>query len=83
MLKCENGSDEMPVVKWLLNQRNSRGGFHGTQDTNIGIEALANFALKVKNSAVKIDVRTSSGDEYAFDVNKDNFLVLQSQKVSK
>lgn len=83
LLQREVDSDLIPIVKWLLNQRNDQGGFHGTQDTNIGIEALANFALKTKDGTVNINVRTSGGDVFTFDVDKDNFLVLQSQKVNK
>lgn len=72
------------IVKWLLNQRNNQGGFEGTQDTIVGIEALASFALKIKSTDeknVKIDIKTSGGENITFNVNENNFLVLQSQKV--
>lgn len=76
-------SECLPILKWLLNQRNSKGGFEGTQDTIVGIEALANFATKIatKNNNVKIDINTVNDTKYRFDVNKDNALVLQSQMV--
>lgn len=79
----DDESELLPIVKWLLNQRNDQGGFEGTQDTIIGIEALAYFALKAssKENDVKIGIRTSGGNEFTFDVNKNNSLVLQSQKV--
>lgn len=79
----EDDSDQsvLPILKWLLNQRNDLGGFEGTQDTIIGIEALAKFALYTKETKLNIDVKTSDGDRFTFDVNKDNSLVLQSQKV--
>lgn len=79
----ENDSECLPIVKWLLNQRNDQGGFEGTQDTIIGIEALADFAVKIatKECNLKIDVNTSNGMKHSFDVNKGNSLVLQSQKV--
>jgi len=38
----------MPVMKWLMSQRNSFGGFHSTQDTVLGLEALSKFAAHVK-----------------------------------
>lgn len=82
MILNGNDSECLPVFRWLLNQRNDLGGFEGTQDTIVGIEALANFAAKISTTTnnVKIDVATSS-NKYIFDVNQDNALVLQSQKV--
>lgn len=56
----------------------------GTQDTILGIEALANFATKIttKEHDVKIAISTPGDAKYSFDVNKENSLVLQSQKVT-
>lgn len=78
-----NDFECLPILKWLLNQRNDKGGFEGTQDTIVGIEALASFASKIstKSSKVDIDVSTSTGSKFGFAVNADNALVLQSQKV--
>lgn len=81
----EIDSEMLCIVKWLLNQRNNQGGFEGTQDTIVGIEALASFALKIKSTDgnnVKIDIKTSGGENITFDVNENNWLVLQSQKVN-
>ncbi|KAG4066172.1 hypothetical protein HA402_014472 [Bradysia odoriphaga] len=81
-----NGQDLecLPIVKWLLNQRNDRGGFEGTQDTIVGIKALAFFASKTasKDSDLKIDISTPDGTNYSIVVNKDNSLALQSQIIS-
>ncbi|XP_055314135.1 CD109 antigen-like [Sitodiplosis mosellana] len=84
MQNSENDSELVPILKWLLNQRNDRGGFEGTQDTIVGIEALANFATKIvtKENSVNISVTTSNDTKINFDVNKDNSLVLQSQKLT-
>lgn len=85
LLQCVgNDSELLPIVKWLLNQRNDQGGFEGTQDTIVGIEALANFAVKIatKENRVNIDVTSSDDTKFTFNVDKDNSLVLQSQKVS-
>jgi len=38
----------MPIMKWLMSQRNSFGGFYSTQDTVLGLEALSKFAAQVK-----------------------------------
>lgn len=85
LLQCVgNDSELLPIVKWLLNQRNDQGGFEGTQDTIVGVEALANFAAKIatKENRVNIDVTSSDDSKFSFNVDKDNALVLQSQKVS-
>lgn len=74
----------LPVVKWLLNQRNDHGGFEGTQDTIIGIEALATFAVKIatKSSKLKVDVTAVDSDHKRdFEVNQDTTGVLQSASV--
>lgn len=73
----------LPIVKWLLSQRNNRGGFKGTQDTILGIEALATFAPKIvsKEMDVNIDISTPDEAKYNFVVNNGNSFVLQSHVV--
>lgn len=82
LLPSGHEAECLPILKWLLNQRNDQGGFEGTQDTIVGIEALASFATKIttKDNNVNIDIATSDA-KFNFNVNKDNALVLQSQKV--
>lgn len=83
-LQCiGNDSECLPILKWLLNQRNDQGGFEGTQDTIVGIEALASFATKIssKNNKVDINISTSNGIKSDFTVNAENSLVLQKQQV--
>ncbi|XP_043064347.1 CD109 antigen [Drosophila ficusphila] len=36
----------MPIVDWLISQRNSNGGFHSSQDTVVGLMALTKFELQ-------------------------------------
>lgn len=89
LLSSKTVSECLPILKWLLNQRNDRGGFNGTQDTIVGIEALANFASKITSKDTKIQIELNSESIVAdgkkkvyFDVNADNALILQSQKVN-
>ncbi|XP_052800199.1 CD109 antigen-like isoform X1 [Mya arenaria] len=50
-------SEGMPLVKWLVTQRNSLGGFTSTQDTVIGLEALSAFGyVTTANLDLNIDV---------------------------
>lgn len=79
----EQTSKCLPIVKWLLNQRNSNGGFEGTQDTIIGIEALAKFADQISTDERNIEILSwADENENRFNVNKDNALILQSEVVS-
>ncbi|XP_071823083.1 uncharacterized protein [Apostichopus japonicus] len=36
--------DAVPIVRWLISQQGSRGGWGSTQDTVVAIQALAEFA---------------------------------------
>lgn len=80
------GDDEcLPLVKWLLNQRNEQGGFEGTQDTIIGIEALATFATKIasRNSSLTVDVSGADSEfKRDFKVDKESTGVLQMAQVN-
>lgn len=78
-----NDNDSLALFKWLLMQRNDLGGFEGTQDTDIGLEALTHFASKIatKNNDAEVAVITSNNESFKFQVNKANSLVIQSHKV--
>lgn len=89
LLSSKKDSECLPILKWLLNQRNDQGGFEGTQDTIVGLEALAKFASKITSKDTKVKIELNSESTVAvgkkkvyFDVNADNALILQSQKVS-
>uniref|UniRef100_A0A2M4DPA6 Putative alpha-macroglobulin n=1 Tax=Anopheles darlingi TaxID=43151 RepID=A0A2M4DPA6_ANODA len=78
-LVSSTGLESLPVMKWLLTQRNDKGGFQSTQDTVVGLEALAKIAAKFASDDLKImmEIKTDQGVQRNFDINKDNALVLQ------
>eukprot|EP00808_Paulinella_micropora_P002029 g66146.t1 len=41
----ERMAEAVPTARWLLNQRNSLGGYHSTQDTVMALQALSAFAI--------------------------------------
>ena len=43
-MKKEQIEDSVPLIMWLISQRNAKGGFRSSQDTVIGLQALARFA---------------------------------------
>lgn len=80
----------LPIIKWLIKNRNSMGGFDSTQDTVVGLQALIRFAEKYVAAGdgkmtIKYEAqndegkRTTSG---SFAVDKENSLVLQTHVVN-
>ncbi|KAL3843040.1 hypothetical protein ACJMK2_020997 [Sinanodonta woodiana] len=54
----ENG---LPVLRWLIKQRNPYGGFVSTQDTVIAIQSLSSFASLTYSPVVNIVVTLQVG----------------------
>lgn len=82
-LEAKQFDESIPIVKWLLGQRNNKGGFQSTQDTVVGIQALAKFAEKIssKDRSVNVTVKYTDKDEHIINVNENNAVVLQSYDV--
>jgi CD109 antigen len=78
---ADRTDDAVPVLKWLLAQRNERGGFHSTQDTIVGLQAIAAVAGRVAGSAtdnnVKVDLTYDGSSSTSFEVNSGNAQVFQ------
>merc|ERR1711924_474369 len=55
-------ADALPAARWLIQQRNSNGGFRSTQDTVVGLESLSSFAALAYQSGVDLTVTISSLD---------------------
>uniref|UniRef100_A0A1Q3FP24 CD109 antigen n=1 Tax=Culex tarsalis TaxID=7177 RepID=A0A1Q3FP24_CULTA len=72
-------TDALPIMKWLISQRNDKGGFQSTQDTVVGLQALAKLAAKIssKNNDVTIVVSYSENQQREIKVNSENNLILQ------
>lgn len=84
LLEDQKYTESLPYFKWLLSQRNERGGFEGTQDTVVGLQALAKFAERIsaKDSNVQIAIKTNATSETDINVTSQNALVLQTVEVS-
>ncbi|XP_076245134.1 thioester-containing protein 1 allele R1 isoform X2 [Calliopsis andreniformis] len=74
-------TDSIPIMKWLVKQRNAEGGFASTQDTVIGIQALAKLGEKLatRNNAVSITFMYEGGGQTHMNINPDNSMILQKQ----
>ena len=76
-------SDAVPIMKWLVGQRNENGGFQSTQDTVVGLQALSKLATRiyVPNSKVDISLKYNDATTGNLNVNADNSLILQKYEL--
>lgn len=78
-------SDALPIVKWLVNQRNELGGFQSTQDTFVGLKALAKYAESTSSIYNNVQIQYKykyEGGESRINVNGDNGLIQQIIEVN-
>ncbi|KAI8125143.1 CD109 antigen [Lucilia cuprina] len=81
----------LPIIKWLIGNRNSNGGFDSTQDTVVGLQALIKFAEKYIAGAdgkmtISFEALDGEGKETTkgtFSVDKENSLILQTHVLPK
>ncbi|KAG5334656.1 CD109 protein, partial [Acromyrmex heyeri] len=82
-LKRNLVTDAIPVMKWLVKQRNTEGGFASTQDTVIGLQALAKLAEKLSKdtSSVEITYKYGEGEGQGgyMNIRGDNSIILQKK----
>ncbi|XP_052030728.1 alpha-2-macroglobulin-P [Apodemus sylvaticus] len=67
------------IVKWLMKQQNSHGGFSSTQDTVVALHALSRYGAATFTRAKKAAQVTISSGSFStkFQMNNDNQLLLQ------
>uniref|UniRef100_A0A1B0G6L1 TEP1-F n=1 Tax=Glossina morsitans morsitans TaxID=37546 RepID=A0A1B0G6L1_GLOMM len=74
--------DVLPIIKWLIAQRNSYGGFSSTQDTIVGLQAIIKFAEKADYKAAKMDIEIEAkGDmpkKETLHLNEENGILYQT-----
>ncbi|XP_062137549.1 CD109 antigen isoform X5 [Drosophila sulfurigaster albostrigata] len=84
LLEEESAEAAVPIIKWLIGQRSSVGGYASSQDTVIGLQALTKFAYKTGSGSGNIDIDFTSSDNAGNEkkdtipVKPENALVLQS-----
>lgn len=87
LLEKESPERVLPIIKWLIAQRNSNGGFSSTQNTVVGLQALIKFAQRTGSGRGEIDINFSASDSSAekgsIKVNADNSLVIQTHVLPK
>jgi CD109 antigen len=83
-LEAGRDIESLSIMKWLIAQRNENGGFQSTQDTVVGLQALAKMAgkLNATNLSVELSAEYENGKS-VINVCKDNMLVLQKHELPK
>ncbi|XP_009865376.1 PREDICTED: alpha-2-macroglobulin-like protein 1, partial [Apaloderma vittatum] len=73
-----NESSVSKLVHWLSGPRNAYGGFASTQDTVVGLQALAQYAALIPQAIrdVKVTVKSKEASPLEFHVHRNNKLVL-------
>uniref|UniRef100_A0A1I8PQF4 Thioester-containing protein 4 n=1 Tax=Stomoxys calcitrans TaxID=35570 RepID=A0A1I8PQF4_STOCA len=71
-----------PIIRWLVAQRNSYGGFSSTQDTVLGLQALIQFATLAdyKPAQMVVDITSKSEDKKKHEsvkLNEENGILYQ------
>ncbi|XP_064090445.1 CD109 antigen-like isoform X2 [Macrobrachium nipponense] len=70
--------DALPVMEWLVKQRNQHGGFQSTQDTVVGMTALAALAAKLSTSDPQVNIQLIYGARGKnLQITRDNTMLLQ------
>ena len=86
-MQKERIEDSLPMIMWLASQRNENGGFRSSQDTVIGLQALAKFA-EVSNSVMpkKTDLTIAIGKVRSYfekiRIKEDNKMVTKEVVLS-
>ncbi|XP_017096897.2 CD109 antigen [Drosophila bipectinata] len=83
----ENGMSHNPksVADWLIQQRNSNGGFGSSQDTVVALHALTKYSILIKTEKPKmvIEVAAPSMPPAKIDVNPENALHVHNYQIPK
>ncbi|CAG9810736.1 unnamed protein product [Chironomus riparius] len=80
---ADKDNEAVPIMKWLVTQRNENGGFQSTQDTVVGLQALSKLATKihVADSDLQIVVKPDHASGATINVNSANSLILQKHEL--
>ncbi|XP_026469847.1 LOW QUALITY PROTEIN: CD109 antigen-like [Ctenocephalides felis] len=83
LLRRDLVSDSIPVMHWLVSQRNEQGGFASTQDTVVGIYALAKLAERITSgdNDVRVVAKYGRGAQTSININRGNTMILQKYEL--
>lgn len=78
-VKDDSLNNSISIGRWLLKQRNECGGFISTQDTVVGLAALAKLAEATYSREYQMEVKVTppGSPPFSFYIGKDNTTTLQ------
>jgi len=62
LCEADRAGEAYGAAAWLLKQRNAFGGYHSTQDTVVGLQALARYAALVSAASGTVALSVSASD---------------------
>ena len=78
----EEARSALPLVMWLASQRNENGGYRSSQDTVVGVQALAEYANFLGGTIKgKTDLEISVGKKADYKIYIDDSNKLSTQEV--
>lgn len=83
-VKAGRGVEAVPIMKWLMTQRQDHGGFYSTTDTVLGIQALAMMATEF-HTDVDMDIKVSYENDQKIDfkISSQNAITLQHKEMDR
>ncbi|XP_049951328.1 CD109 antigen-like isoform X5 [Schistocerca serialis cubense] len=77
-------ADSFPILRWLVSQQNEEGGFSSTQDTVVGLHALAQLAQHInsRSTSMAVNITYQNGGSVIFNINRQNSMILQKRELS-
>ncbi|XP_028642176.1 CD109 antigen [Grammomys surdaster] len=78
-------SEGIPIMRWLIRQRNSLGGFVSTQDTVVALKALSEFSALVykENTDIHLTVTGPSVPRpIHFGIDSQNLFLLHQEELA-
>ncbi|NWU94942.1 CD109 protein, partial [Upupa epops] len=78
-------AEGIPIMKWLIRQRNHLGGFSSTQDTVVALQALSMFATLTTASKTEMYVTVTASSlktPETFSVDTGNRFLLQTKEIA-
>jgi hypothetical protein len=76
-----NAADVLPIIQYITQNMNTRGGFYSTQDTVVALQALGQFSKLTFKDKVDITVKTTGGLENEIQISEEDKLIVKRYKV--
>uniref|UniRef100_A0A0A9X507 CD109 antigen n=1 Tax=Lygus hesperus TaxID=30085 RepID=A0A0A9X507_LYGHE len=76
-------AEAIPILKWLLSQQNSHGGFASTQDTVVALGAIGKLAKELSGNGKDLTIKFNypPGGSTELKVNDENSLLYQKAEL--